>query len=83
MNALLIRTETLEFEHRGGDLQRSSCATKAPLSLGNLNGEDSEHMSLFVPNEEGEIIPPYGKYKNYYLKHIGTSRSPTMPIHKK
>ncbi len=68
--------ETLEFDLKGDP---QSCATNAPLSLGNLNGEESEHISLFTPNEEGEITPPHGKYKNYHLKHIG-SRSPTMPM---
>lgn len=70
--------QTFEFDLKSDP---QCCTNTLPVSLGNLNGEESKHMSMFIPNEEGEILPPHGKYKNYYLKHIG-NRSPTMPIHK-
>ena len=66
---------TLEF-----DLAQHKTTASKPLSLGNLNGEDSEHMYLLDPNADYESR--HGKFKNYYGQYIG-DRSPTMPVHKK
>ncbi|GFH61999.1 predicted protein [Chaetoceros tenuissimus] len=66
---------TLEF-----DLAQHKTTASKPLSLGNLNGEDSEHMYLLDPN--ADYTSRHGRFKNYYGQYIG-DRSPTMPVHKK
>ena len=70
---------TLEFDLKDSDPQDGATASK-PLALGNLNGEDSEHMYLLDPN--ADYASRHGRFKNYYGQYIG-DRSPKMPVHKK
>ncbi|GFH53051.1 hypothetical protein CTEN210_09527 [Chaetoceros tenuissimus] len=71
---------TLEFDLKDSDPQDGATASEPPLALGNLNGEDSEHMYLLDPNADYESR--HGRFKNYYGQYIG-DRSSKMPVHKK
>ncbi|GFH53109.1 hypothetical protein CTEN210_09585 [Chaetoceros tenuissimus] len=75
-NSKMNVLHTLDFDLA----QDGATASEPPLALGNLNGEDSEHMYLFDPNADYESR--HGRFKNYYGQYIG-DRSSKMPVHKK